>query len=136
MKRILIVEDMIELALLLREAARSCGYQADLACNGRDAMVRTQVRNYDLIITDIIMPEKDGLELCRYIRETNTSVPIIAISGGAHAISTHVALAAAGQHADVVLEKPIDFEALIKTMRTLLGDGEALPEKKQVVNSY
>ena len=82
MSTILIIDDDAQLNLMLKSALELKGYSVDTACNGKKAKSLYQKNTYDIIITDIIMPEGDGFEVILDLRRMGLSDRIIAISGG------------------------------------------------------
>jgi two-component system response regulator BaeR len=80
MKRsILIVEDELRLAELLRDYLQQAGFDVDCVHNGLDAIPRFQERSPDLILLDLMLPGKDGMEICKEIRRLS-NVPIIMVT--------------------------------------------------------
>ncbi|MFH1019632.1 MAG: response regulator [Pseudomonadota bacterium] len=82
MARILIVEDEHMVRELLSEVLTKAGYEVSTAENGSAAYKLCQISDFDLIITDIIMPEMDGLELIQEMKKRLPQMKIIAMSGG------------------------------------------------------
>lgn len=82
MANILIVEDDVQVAKLFRDMLSRAAHQVVVAGNGVEALKVIDQHLPDLVITDIFMPEKDGLELIREIKSHSTQLKIIAISGG------------------------------------------------------
>lgn len=82
MPRILLIDDEEDVRLSISENLKLAGYQVALASGGTEGIRRSKSECFDLVVTDILMPEKEGIETIMEIRETNSSVPIIAISGG------------------------------------------------------
>ncbi len=82
-KRILIADDEEIVRILLAEALKSYGYDIDVAENGVEAMSHIDKKSYDLVITDYMMPEMDGLELTQRIKAKYPSTPILVITGNA-----------------------------------------------------
>jgi DNA-binding response OmpR family regulator len=128
MPRVLIIDDFFEFAAWLENILSHSGYECDVCTSGNLAKQKIASETYDLIITDIIMPEPDGIELCKFIRENmdeeKSKTPIVAISGGAATIDARVALSAVGQHANLVMQKPFSPESLLKAVRHVLRDGD------------
>lgn len=126
MARILIADDFVEIAQMLENIFLSEGHNVDVCANGNEAINKVSKNNYDLIVTDIVMPGNDGLEVTKYIREElpgeKKNVPIIAISGGGTSIPASIALSAVRRHADVILEKPFTLETFKHAMQKLLGE--------------
>src|SRR6185295_8664920 len=79
---VLLVEDNSQLRKLLRMILTTSGYEVWEASNGATVEDMYQQSRPDLVITDLIMPEKDGLELILDLRRTDASVKIVAMSGG------------------------------------------------------
>ncbi|MBN1849097.1 MAG: response regulator [Deltaproteobacteria bacterium] len=105
-KRILLVEDDKTIRILLASALEYDGYQVDAAENGVQAVYYLEDASYDLIITDYMMPEMDGLELTRKIKDKYPFMPVIAITG------TDAAYDILKAEATVCIKKPFDLYAL------------------------
>ena len=82
MSRILVIDDLKQIRLVIQELLEVDGHDVDLAENGRTALKMTESNSYDLIITDLYMPEKDGLEVIKALKKSLKQVKIIAMSGG------------------------------------------------------
>lgn len=123
--RVLIVDDFDSMTDMLKAVLNDAGYEADVCQDGFQAMRKLAVHHYDLLITDILMPEFDGLELSRHIRENlpgdKATMPIMAISGGGETLDAHVALGAAQIHVDAVLRKPFDMDDFLREVDALLA---------------
>jgi len=127
MARILIAEDDDHIRDMLRETLELEGYTTAVAANGVEALREFQRSPADLILTDILMPEKEGLGLITDMRKTNPDVKIIAISGGGHNISPGCNLELARMFgAHMTFQKPLDIDALLRCIADLLeGDSGA-----------
>ena len=77
MKTILVVDDEKHVCLLYEEEFKDEGYNVLTASNGREALEIVEQHNPDLVLLDIKMPEMDGSEFLRYVRQFNTALPII-----------------------------------------------------------
>lgn len=121
--RLLIVEDDAVAAEVLAKGLREHAYAVDVAVDGRAALERALLYEYDLIVLDIMLPEIDGLEVCRRIRKRGIAVPIIMLTarGG---IEERVEGLDAG--ADDYLPKPFHFSELLARIRALLRRGPEL----------
>lgn len=121
--RLLIVEDDAVAAEVLAKGLREHAYAVDVAVDGRAALERALLYEYDLIVLDIMLPEIDGLEVCRRIRKRGMAVPIIMLTarGG---IEERVEGLDAG--ADDYLPKPFHFSELLARIRALLRRGPEL----------
>ncbi|MCH8809524.1 MAG: response regulator, partial [Proteobacteria bacterium] len=82
MARILIIDDEDELRSMLRQMLEQAGHEVTEAVNGAEGIRLYEQDRPDLIITDIIMPEKEGVETIIALRRADPDLPIIAISGG------------------------------------------------------
>jgi len=126
----LVVEDEPLMRDLLLKALGDAGFNATGAENGREAWRRLRSPNArcDLLITDIFMPEMDGLELLREVRRERPDLPVLSITGGGSSGNLQIAKSAALLGAKEVFNKPLDLVALIgaarkwTTKNTLLSD--------------
>jgi DNA-binding response OmpR family regulator len=80
MSRILVVEDDPDIALMLAEDLRMDGYEVEVADNGRSAAARGQEPGWDLILLDVMLPHKDGFEVCRQLRRSGIRTPVILLT--------------------------------------------------------
>jgi CheY-like chemotaxis protein len=119
--RILVIDDEELICDLLREVLEGWGYEVSTALNGESGLALVDTESCDLVITDIFMPEKDGLEVIRTIHRTHPHIPIVAISGGGSKPFDFLPEARdLGAHA--ALPKPIDRDSLLQTLQELLAD--------------
>jgi two-component system, cell cycle sensor histidine kinase and response regulator CckA len=116
--RILVVDDEAEIRKLLRQFLEHAGYQVAEASNGRQAVAEVDAGGVALVITDLVMPEKEGIETIREMRQHHRDVKIIAMSGafGGRFLRTAEML---GAHA--TLSKPVRAEQLVGTVKEVLG---------------
>ena len=120
MAKILIVDDDASIRGLFRRILEVEGYTIVEASNGESALRCFEESWADLVITDIVMPEKDGLELMAELRRLAPGVKIVAISGGG-GLNPFTYLAMARERgADTVIFKPVPVESLLKTVHQLL----------------
>jgi CheY-like chemotaxis protein len=80
-KRILVVEDDADLALLMSTLLESSGYNVMAVSNGLDALRELSKRHFDVIVTDYLMPQLNGLELLKHVRTQYPETPVILVSG-------------------------------------------------------
>lgn len=80
-KKILIIDDDERILTSLQDILAQEGYILSIASNGKEGLKKCETGELDLIITDIIMPDIEGIELIRAIRRGNVNIPIIAMSG-------------------------------------------------------
>ena len=127
--RILIIDDEPSALDLLRRIFEGEGYQVVLAANGLEGVELFRQNPCDLVITDIVMPGKDGLQTILDLREEYPDLPFVAISGGG-AISKERYLTVAGYLDRVVtLAKPFAIEAIVAAVERLLAQGGKPPGK-------
>jgi two-component system OmpR family response regulator len=119
--RVLIVEDDIKLASLIRRGLREEGLDADVAINGEDALWMADEGGYDVMILDLTLPGIDGLETCRRLREGNVRTPIMVLTARGEIEDRIEGL---NQGADDYLVKPFSFGELLARVRALARRGE------------
>lgn len=123
MPRILVVDDNAEFRRGLGKALRLHGYDVTEAGDGREAMALLRKNPPDLVITDINMPEMDGIEVLNELRATKTAVPVIAISGGGRVPKSLLLGNASVLGAVETIEKPFELATLLRTVERLLAGG-------------
>ena len=84
MQRILIVEDEPEIARALEDDLRLEGYEVEIACDGPSGAARGREPGLDLILLDVMLPGKDGFEVCREIRKAGVNTPILFLTARTH----------------------------------------------------
>jgi heavy metal response regulator len=121
--RILLVEDEPNAALMLAKGLREQTYAVDLTGDGEAALEQAYVNDYDLIILDVMLPGKDGFAVCRQLRDSGSSVPVIMLTAR-DIVEDRIAGLDAG--ADDYLTKPFHFRELLARVRALLRRQPAL----------
>lgn len=122
MAHILLVEDSPEVSLSVREILTAAGHTVEDAGSGKEALVRLKAGKFDAIVTDIWMPEMDGIALLKEIRGAGNDIPIVVISGGApNAPLTYTAPLAATFGANMVVYKPFERAELLKAIDSVLS---------------
>lgn len=122
MCRILLVDDVEEVRFSIASTFHRHGFEVTEARDGLEAMERLTESNYDVVITDLWMPNTDGVELLRAINSMENSPAVIAISGGAPNAPINFSVALADTWgADAVFIKPFDNDELVDKVRSLLG---------------
>ncbi|MDH4148235.1 MAG: response regulator transcription factor [Acidimicrobiia bacterium] len=116
--RLLVVDDEIHLADAVAKGLRREGYAVDVAYGGTDALDRLAYTSYDLIVLDLTMPDVDGLEVCRQVRERCGTETRVLMLTARDAIEDRVAGLDHG--ADDYLVKPFAFPELTARVRVLL----------------
>jgi DNA-binding response OmpR family regulator len=120
MAGILIVEDDKDLREMLKSSLLKRKYTVLEASNGKEAFLRFKPSVVDLIITDIIMPEEDGLKVIMQLRELKPEVKIIAISGGGKAGPGNYLNLARALGADEIFTKPFSITNLLSRIDRIL----------------
>ena len=115
--RILVVDDDPRVLSLMHRGLSFEGYAVDVAADGKEALAIARDRPPDLVVLDVMMPELDGLEVCRRLRSADRAVAILMLTGRAN-VPDRVAGLEAG--ADDYLTKPFAFEELVARIRALL----------------
>jgi DNA-binding response OmpR family regulator len=113
--RILCVDDEDDICQLLETILTMCGYAPVVATSGGDALARARAHP-DLIILDVNLPDLDGIEVCRRVRQIDRRVPILFLTAATGA-RRREAMSAGGS---AFLEKPFDVDELLDTIERLL----------------
>lgn len=115
--RLLVVEDEADLAHALAKGLRQQGYAVDQAFDGRQGLELAEINDYDLLILDLNLPEMDGLEVCRRLRASQSSMLILILTARDRPDERIVGL---DLGADDYLVKPFHFGELTARIRALL----------------
>jgi two-component system OmpR family response regulator len=126
--RVLVVEDEVKMAGLLRRGLEEEGYGVDVASDGREAEWMGLENPYDAVVLDVMLPDTDGLDVCRKLREAGCWSPVLVLTAR-DAVPDRVAGLDAG--ADDYLTKPFSFAELLARLRALIRRGE--PERPAVL---
>ncbi len=124
MARILLIDDDDQFREMLAEILAGAGYEVVEARNGNAGAKAQYERPADLVITDIVMPEKEGLEVIRELRRQDPEVGIIAISGGGCYSGAHYLEVAEKLGADRALAKPFKRRDLLESISEILGHAD------------
>ena len=127
--RILVVDDDKQLCSIMKRGLMEEAYAVDVAYNGEEGEYLAGINSYDLIILDIMMPVKDGMEVCRSLRMGNINTPIIMLTAK-DSVEDRVKGLDSG--ADDYLVKPFAFSELLARVRALIRreSSAKLPEIK------
>jgi two-component system OmpR family response regulator len=115
--RVLVVEDEVKMARLLQRGLQEEGYAVDLAGQGAEAVWLASENPYDVILLDLMLPDTDGVEICRDLRQKGIWAPVIMVTAR-DAVEDHVTGLDVG--ADDYMTKPFSFAELLARMRALL----------------
>jgi two-component system, OmpR family, phosphate regulon response regulator OmpR len=127
-ERILVVEDDPRLADMLSEYLGQAGFRVTVAPLGKAALDRVSAAEYDAIVLDLMLPDMDGLDVCRQLR-TTSDTPVLMLTGRGDAIDRIVGLEIG---ADDYLPKPFEPRELLARLRAILRrrvSGKALAER-------
>lgn len=122
--KVLIVDDVDYIRKSISKVLEGSSFTCDVCGNGREAIEKLGIKSYDLIISDIMMPDMDGFEFMDYLREQTSAIsqtPVLAISGGSKTIDSELALKLINEKADAVLQKPFSKSELIEAVTKLIG---------------
>ena len=125
--RILVVEDNPKLAGSIRQGLAELGYSVDVCHSGYEAEDLATSEPYDLVLLDLMLPDRDGVDLCRDLRRRGFSAPILmltALSGTDHKVR------GLDVGADDYVTKPFDLDELHARIRALLRRGQASESAK------
>lgn len=121
MARILIIDDEERIRTIVRKILESAGHEVVEAGDGAEGTEVFGGSHFDLVVTDLIMPEKEGIETILHLREVDADVPILVVSGG-HSFDKVGPLEDAELlGADASLAKPFTVAQLTETVHALLG---------------
>jgi DNA-binding response OmpR family regulator len=120
--RILVVEDDKKVARFLEKGLREEGYSVDVSHDGADGLVKARVYDYDLLLLDVMLPGRSGLEIVRHLRAAEKTVPVLMLTARDAREDIVLGLDAG---ADDYLTKPFGFDELLARIRALLRRGGA-----------
>ncbi|GAB3652204.1 response regulator transcription factor [Echinicola sediminis] len=121
MKKILLVEDDSHVSAFINKGLKEEGYEVALAMDGKIGLQLANANSYDLIVLDIMLPEINGLDVCKEIRVQQPTVPILFLTALG---STENVVMGLDSGADDYLAKPFKFIELLARIRTLLRRSE------------
>jgi CheY-like chemotaxis protein len=119
LKSILVVDDHEDVRLLLREILEERGYEVLEAGDGSEAILSCASVNFDVLIIDLVMPGREGIETIRELRKFQPNLKILAISGAVEGSYLRLARMLG---ADDTLRKPFDAETLLRKLDALLAE--------------
>lgn len=114
--RILVVEDEQKIAQSIKKGLEQESFAVDISLSGDEGLDLGLTEDYDLIILDLMLPKKDGMEICRELREKGISIPILMLTAKGQISDKVVGL---NLGADDYLTKPFDFEELVARVKAL-----------------
>src|ERR1700731_847616 len=128
--RLLLVEDDARIARFVAKGLREQAYAVDVANTGDDALYQAAINTYDLVILDVMLPGRDGFEVCGELRKSGQRMPILMLTAR-DAVEDRITGLDRG--ADDYLTKPFEFRELLARLRALLRrSGELRPPRIMV----
>jgi DNA-binding response OmpR family regulator len=125
--RLLLVEDDPRIARFVAKGLREQAYAVDVSATGDDALYQAAISTYDLVILDVMIPGRNGFEVCRELRKSGQRMPILMLTAR-DAVEDRITGLDHG--ADDYLTKPFEFRELLARLRALLRrSGELRPAK-------
>jgi CheY-like chemotaxis protein len=121
MANILLVEDDELVRYAIAKVLRKAGHLVVEAANGNGAILALKQSLPDILVTDVVMPEYDGLSLLADVRKISETLPILVISGGGSNFGTDYLTFAEGLGANAVLKKPFLNSDLLDKIQAVLG---------------
>jgi DNA-binding response OmpR family regulator len=118
--RILVVEDEPRAAQMLAKGLREEAYAVDVVGDGERALYQAAITEYDAIILDVMLPQQDGLAVCRELRKSASAVPVLMLTAR-DAVDSRISGLDSG--ADDYLTKPYDFGELLARLRAVMRRG-------------
>jgi len=122
MAKILVIDDEPSILLMIKKMLEKAGHEVEMALNGKEGMQIFEKNKADLLITDIIMPEKEGLETIVEMRKKYPDLKIIAISGGGRISADGYLPGAKLLGANMVFQKPLIQKEFLEAVSFLLKD--------------
>jgi two-component system copper resistance phosphate regulon response regulator CusR len=129
--RILVVEDEPRIASFVAKGLREQAYAVDVSADGEDALYKASINDYDAIILDVMIPGKDGFQVCSELRANGSAVPIIMLTARDQ-LQDRIEGLDCG--ADDYLTKPFAVAELLARLRALLRRGHMVRPEKIVVD--
>jgi DNA-binding NtrC family response regulator len=123
---ILIADDEEGLRDIFAESLKLSGYRVSVAENGAAALRVLGAEAVDLLLTDILMPDVDGIELIMQVRRSHPELKVIAMSGGGRTAAEVLINIARRLGVHATLEKPFDLATLLEKIESLVGKPEAV----------
>lgn len=121
MATVLLVDDDEMVVYALSRYLRRSGLDVIEASNGKEAIARINEQLPDIVVTDIIMPEMEGIGFIMHLQKNHPDLPIIAMSGGSRRVDTSHLETAMALGAIATFEKPFDEEEMVATIRKQVG---------------
>ena len=112
MKTILVIDDNTSIVRTVKKILEKEGYEVDTAFDGNEGIRKIDNGSYELLISDMIMPEQHGQELARYLADKSGETPLLIMTGGGTLLTKEMATEIAKKVTPYILLKPFDGQAL------------------------
>jgi two-component system alkaline phosphatase synthesis response regulator PhoP len=132
-KKILLAEDERGLVLTLTDRLKSEGYEVESVGNGDDALKRASDEAFDLVVLDVMLPGRSGLDVCRELRSRGSEIPVLFLTARGEVADKVVGLKLGG---DDYIVKPFDMMELTARIEALLRRADTLPDAKKAPAHY
>ena len=130
--RILVVEDEPRMANVIARGLREQSYAVDIAPDGSNGLYQASINDYDVIVLDVLLPHRDGYEVCRELRQRGNTTPVLMLTARA-TVDDRITGFDAG--ADDYLTKPFSFRELLARIRALLRrDSQLRPDVLEIAD--
>lgn len=120
--RILVVEDNPKMVFALEKGLRESGFAVETAQTGFDGEELAATQDFDLILLDLMLPDRDGIDVCRNLRRRKVATPVIMLTALS---ATEEKIDGLDAGADDYITKPFEFDELLARVRAILRRGEA-----------
>ena len=133
MFKIMVVEDDAELRNLFQKVREKNGYEVIIAVDGKDALDKKETEYTDLIVTDVMMPNMNGFDFIKALRESFCETPVLMITAKDSFDDMRKGFSVG---ADDYLKKPVDLNEMLLRISALLRRAKMISERKQTVGGY
>lgn len=122
-KKILVVDDEPDTLTYLSTVLEDSGFQTREACNGKEAVTRIEEDPPDLIVLDITMPEKSGVSVYRFVKESDAfkNIPVIIVTGVSVDFKRFISTRRQVPPPEGYISKPVDHEEFVRLVKELLS---------------
>lgn len=123
MTRVLVIDDDVLVRATFVDGLVRAGFDVAAAASGKEALGSLGESSFDVVVTDILMPEMDGIETIREIRMRHPAIAIVAVSGGGRIDAIQLLDFARELGADRIIAKPVHLADLVATVRDVAAAG-------------
>lgn len=131
-RRVLVIEDNRDIASLIRLNLRDLPTETDIACNGREGLEMARRGEYNLVILDLMLPDLDGLEICRALRNDRSYLPILMLTARSSEVDRVLGLE---MGADDYLTKPFSIRELMARVKAIFRRMEVMGENTKAAEA-